>query len=251
MPDYQHKLARLLASSGCLFFAPNLTLKDGRPSPYFINLGNLRTGKLSWELGQCFAHWLMESQYQHQVDVIVGPSYKGSAIAQATALALYKDHGLDVAFEYDRKEAKTHGEASGGANMFVTGALYNGARVLVVDDVGTSMATKVDILDKLNGEAKRRQITLDIKAIVMAVDREQTQAVYDDKGQVRLGVKGQDAMAQFTAQTGVAVHCLLGVSHMLRLLHESTEKVLINNQWQYLGQQELEQISQYLQIYGR
>ncbi|MDR1397454.1 MAG: hypothetical protein LBJ14_06955 [Desulfarculales bacterium] len=250
-PDYQIRLALLLAQSGCLFFAPGLTLKDGRPSPYFINFGRLRTGRLSWELARCYAGWLMESPYREQVDVLVGPSYKGSAIAQALALALYKDFSWEVAFEYDRKEAKTHGEASGGANLFVTGALSDRSRVLIVDDVTTSMRTKLEIVDKLGEEARRRDLTLEIKAIVTAVDREQTQAVYDREGKARPGVKGADAAAEFTRRTGIAVHALLGIREMLRILRREREPVLINGQWRPLAEEELGRVNEYLDIYGR
>ena len=250
MQDYKTRLARLLAASGCLFFADSLQLKDGRPTPYFVNLGNLRSGKSSWELGQCFADWL-QTVFQEKADVLVGPSYKGSAIAQACALALYKDYNIDIAFEYDRKEAKTHGEASGGANMFVTGALFDNARVLVLDDVGTSMATKVEILDKLEKEALRRAIRLNVLGIVMAVDREQTQAVYDSDGQVKLGVKGQDAAREFKKRTGIEVFSLLGIKEMLKILRDQGELVNINGQWQPLGNKEMAVVEQYLETYGR
>jgi orotate phosphoribosyltransferase len=251
MLDYQTRLALLLARSGCLFFASGLTLKDGRPSPYFINFGRLRTGSLSWELARCYAGWLTASPYHGQVDVIVGPSYKGSAIAQALALVLYKDFAWDVAFEYDRKEAKTHGEASGGADMFVTGALSDQARVLIVDDVATSMSTKLEIVAKLREEARRRGLALEIKAIVTAVDREQTQAVYDQEGKACRGVKGADAAAEFTRQTGVSLHALLGIRNMLRLLHLAQEPVLVDGQWRPLAEEEIRRVNEYLDIYGR
>jgi orotate phosphoribosyltransferase len=249
--DYISRLARLLAASGCLFFAPSLRLKDGRPTPYFINFGNLRTGRLSWELGRCYAHWLMSSPYQAQIDVIVGPSYKGSAIAQATAMALEQDFGWEVAFDYDRKEAKTHGEASGGADWFVTGALFDQARVLVVDDVATSMGTKKEIVDKLRQEARRRGINLELKAVLIAVDRQQTQAVYDSQGRVVPGKKGRDAMADFQSQTGVAVHALCGIRQILASLRQSGQPLLIDGQWRPLDDEQLAQVEEYLSIYGR
>lgn len=251
MPDYKIRLARLLARSGCLFFAPELRLKDGRPSPYFVNLGRLRTGRLSLELGQCFAQWISQSPLADKLNVLVGPSYKGSAIAQAAALALYQFNNQDVAFEYDRKEAKTHGEASSQATMFVTDALHDGAHVLIVDDVGTSMATKLEILQKLRLEEQRQAFKLNIQGIVLAVDREQTQAVYDSQGQVVLGVKGSDAWAEFERDTGIALYCLLGIRELLDILHTSAEPVQINGRMQPLCSREMELVHDYLHIYGR
>ena len=79
---------------------------------------------------------LTARELAREIDVLVGPSYKGSALAVATVQALWSEHGLDVLFDYDRKEAKKHGEATGHAGMFVTNALHPDARVFIVDDVG-------------------------------------------------------------------------------------------------------------------
>ena len=155
LKPYQQRLARLLAGCGALFFAPDLRLKDGRPTPYFVNLGKLNTGRLALEMGRCFAGWIAEQGLAGENPVILGPSYKGSALALAAAMCLWQDEVADLAFDYDRKEAKTHGEASGAKAMFVTGALTPGAKVLIIDDVGTSMATKRDLLEKLDAEGER------------------------------------------------------------------------------------------------
>ena len=46
MKPYQEDLAAILAESQALFFQDGLTLKDGRPTPYFVNFGLFRTGRL-------------------------------------------------------------------------------------------------------------------------------------------------------------------------------------------------------------
>jgi len=51
MEEYKQKLATILAETGALFFDKNLVLKDRRPTPYFVNLGMFRTGRLSMEMG--------------------------------------------------------------------------------------------------------------------------------------------------------------------------------------------------------
>lgn len=247
MKDYQKRLTKLLAESGSLFFRQGLRLKDGRPTPYFVNLGVFRTGRLSFELGRCFADWMVEAGLDKQVDVLVGPSYKGSAIAQACAVALYEKHGVDLSFDYDRKEAKTHGEATGKGSMMVTGALEKGSRILIIDDVGTSMATKVELLEKL----ETLGLDLDVKGVSLAVDREQTQAVYDENGQVVEGQKGPDALAAFTQKTGLGVWSLLGIKAAVNYLHESGEPVLVDNERKPLGSDLLAQVNEYLSIYGR
>ena len=249
MKPYQEKLARLLAESGALFFRSGLRLKDGRPTPYFVNLGIFRTGRLAAELGGCFAAWMQDAGLAGRVDVLLGPSYKGSAIAQAAAIALYRDHGVDVAFEYDRKEAKTHGEATGKGSLLVTGALAPGKRVLILDDVGTSMATKLELLDKLAPLPEAQGI--EILGVALAVDREQTQAVYDDEGKVREGVKGPDALAAFREKTGLPVWSLLGMRQAVEYLHAQGLPVLVEGKRQPIDDQLMQAMRDYLAVYGR
>ncbi|MFH1060967.1 MAG: phosphoribosyltransferase family protein [Pseudomonadota bacterium] len=251
MQAYQQELAKLLAESGALFFRQGLMLKDGRPTPYFFNLGVFRTGRLAIGLGRCFADWFMAAGLAGQVDVLLGPSYKGSALAQAMAIALWERHGLEIGFDYDRKEQKTHGEATGKAAMFVTGALKDGARVLIIDDVGTSMATKADLIDKLNAQAAANGERFDLKGVVLAVDREQVQAVYDAEGQVVAGARGPDALGNFSQKTGLPVWPLIGIRACVEHLHAAGLPVLVEGQRRPLDEGLLAQVRDYLSVYGR
>lgn len=251
MRDYQQRLARLLAESQALFFQEGLRLKDGRPSPYFVNLGVFRTGRLAQELGHCFADWIIEEGLSDKLDVLVGPSYKGSAIAQAAAISLWQEHGIDLAFDYDRKEAKTYGEATGHGYLFVTGAANKGGRFLIIDDVGTSMATKFDLVKKIGWLEPRVEKPLAIKGVVLAMDREQTQAVYDGEGRVREGKRGPDALAAFEKETGIKVWSLLGIRQTVEYLHAEGLEVLVNGKPQPLNDEIMERFNEYLAIYGR
>ncbi len=250
MKPYQEELARLLAESGSLFFAEGLRLKDGRPTPYFVNLGAFRTGHLAAALGACFADWLVDLELAERVDILLGPSYKGSAIAQGAAMALYQRHGIDLAFDYDRKEAKTHGEASGGGSLFVTGALASGGRVLIIDDVGTSMATKLELLQKLDDQ-RAAGLEVELAGVALAVDRQQTQAVYDDDGRVIEGRRGEDALAAFTQKTGLPVFAMLGMRQAVDYLAQAGLPVLVDGRPRPLGPAEVKQMHEYLAIYGR
>ncbi|MCB2225675.1 MAG: hypothetical protein KQH53_03275 [Desulfarculaceae bacterium] len=251
LKPYQQRLARLLAASGALFFAPELRLKDGRPTPYFVNLGKINTGRLIMELGRCLAGWIADHDLAGEVEVIVGPSYKGSALAQAAAMCLWQDKGLDLAFDYDRKEAKTHGEASGQKAMFVTGALKAGSKILIIDDVGTSMATKVELLEKLDAEGKRLGAPFQTAGVLLAVDREQTQAVYDSEGKLTEGVRGPDALAAFVQSTGVRVWALLGIREMVHFLAKAGEPVNVAGTMRPLEAADVKRVEEYLSVYGR
>lgn len=95
-------------------------------------------------------------------DVLFGPAYKGIPLAAATALALHREHGIDVGYAFDRKEAKDHGE--GGR---VVGAPLKGKRVLVLDDVMTSgKAVRISV-DTIRAEGG------DVVGAVLLLDREE------------------------------------------------------------------------------
>jgi len=251
MEEYQKRLARLLAESGSLFFQEGLRLKDGRPTPYFVDLGVFRTGRLALELGRCFADWMAQKELTDKIDLLVGPSYKGSAIAQSCAIALFESFGQEVAFDYDRKEAKTHGEATGHGILFVTGAALKGGRTLIIDDVGTSMTTKLELVKKLSWLTPRLERPLTVMGVALALDREQTQAVYDGHGRVMEDERGEDALAAFKKETGLEVWSLLTIRQAVAYLHKEKVPVLIEGQFGPLDELILERLDEYYELYGR
>lgn len=250
MKQYQQDLALLLAESQALFFKEGLSLKDGRPTPYFVNFGLFRTGRLISELGRVMADYLMDLGLHQEFDVLVGPSYKGSALAVATVEALWNNHQIDRGFDYDRKEAKTHGEASQSAAKFVTGALRDGCRVLVIDDVVTTMATKFDLLSSLTAEATARGHSYNPVGVVLYMDRQQTTAVYDRQEQVVLGEAGQNAVENFTMSTGLKVGTILGIRDTIDYLYQAKVPVSQNGRMEPLSSQTVESFKDYLEIYG-
>jgi orotate phosphoribosyltransferase len=250
MKPYQRDLALLLAQSQALFFKDDLTLKDGRPTPYFVNFGLFRTGRLISELGRIMADYLVDLGLHQAFDVLVGPSYKGSALAVATAGALWHGHQADRGFDYDRKEAKTHGEASHQEARFVTGALYDNCRVLIIDDVVTTMATKFDLLRRLTEEATARSQSYHPAGVVLYLDREQTTAVYDPRKQVMPGERGQDAVKNFKMVTGLPVGTILGIRETLDFLHRERIPVSQNGKAEPLSEGTMETFRRYHEIYG-
>jgi orotate phosphoribosyltransferase len=250
MEEYKKQLAITLAQTGALFFDKNLVLKDGRPTPYFVNMGMFRTGRLSMELGSFFAEMMVERDMVNEMDIILGPSYKGSAIAQATAIALYTHHGCDLLFEYDRKEAKTHGEASKAGNMFVNRTFFDGCRVFVVDDVATSMGTKYDLLERVEMAAKTGDMDIRVVGIGIAIDREQTRAVYDKENRVVLDQKGENAIQSFVSKTGIPVHAVAGIREVVAFLYGEKVPVLIEGKPRPIDEDTKMEFDDYLKTYG-
>jgi orotate phosphoribosyltransferase len=250
MEDYKKRLADILAETGALFFDRNLVLKDGRPTPYFVNLGMFRTGRLSMEMGSFFADMMVGRGLVDETDIVLGPSYKGSAIALATSIALYARHGQDRLFEYDRKEAKTHGEVSKGGSLFVNGTFFDGCRVFVVDDVATSMGTKVELLQRVADEAAARKISIRVNGIGIAIDREQTAAVYDREGRVVQGRKGENAIRKFVTDTKIPVHAVAGIREVVKYLLEEKVPVKIQGKRMPLDGATVSEFEEYMSTYG-
>jgi orotate phosphoribosyltransferase len=250
MRTCQKELAILLAESKALYFDEGLVLKDGRPSPYFVNFGLFHTGRLISELGRVMADFLVFTKTALDFDVLVGPSYKGSALAVATATALYLKHDIRVGFDYDRKEAKSHGEASMAKTLFVTGALRDGARVLIIDDVATTMGTKFDILGQLTAEAIQRGHSYYPAGVALFLDREQTTALYDSNGQVILNQKGQNAIKNFKIKTGLEIQTILGIRETVDFLAREGIPVLQRGQMAPLSPETVKQLGVYLDTYG-
>lgn len=155
MYAYQTEFIELAREYEVLKFG-EFTLKSGRVSPYFFNAGAFSSGRALAVLGRCYARCIVESGVQY--DVLLGPAYKGIPLVAATAAALAEQHGLDVPFAYNRKEAKTHGE--GGV---MVGAPLQG-RVLVIDDVitaGTAVREVIKMIDAAGAQLAGVAIGLD------------------------------------------------------------------------------------------
>lgn len=153
--DYKSRFFELALRKGNLRFG-RYTLKSGRVSPYFFNAGGFDDGASLADLARCYADAIMHSGLDF--DMLFGPAYKGIPLAAATAVALHLHHGRNVAFAFNRKEAKDHGE--GGS---IVGAPLAG-RVLIVDDVisaGTSARESVGIIRATGATAAGLAIALD------------------------------------------------------------------------------------------
>jgi orotate phosphoribosyltransferase len=136
------RFVEVLVEADALRFGDLIT-KSGRPTPYFVNFGQVRTGAHIAALGECYADGV-ERLFGDEVDLLFGPAYKGIPLAVATAAALHR-RGLDVGFAFDRKEAKDHGEGGRIVGM----QPRDGDRVVILEDVttaGTSVRASVPLL---------------------------------------------------------------------------------------------------------
>lgn len=131
-------------------------LKSGRKSPYFFNSGLFNTGSKLARLARFYARALEASGLEY--DMLYGPAYKGIPLVAAVSMSLSEDHGRDLPYCFNRKEAKDHGE--GGS---VIGAKLEG-RVLIVDDVisaGTSVGESLRVISAAGARAVGVAVSVD------------------------------------------------------------------------------------------
>ena len=159
METYQEEFIDFMLDAGVLAFGEFVT-KSGRTTPYFVNTGLYRTGGQMHRLGQFYAA-AIEDNLGTDIDVLFGPAYKGNPLVVTTATAMAQ-RGHVVAFCFNRKEAKDHGE--GG--VLVGHSPADGDRILIVEDVttaGTSIRETVPIL--------RAAADIELSGLIVSVDR--------------------------------------------------------------------------------
>lgn len=205
---YQEEFITFMVRSGVLTFG-DFTTKSGRKTPYFINTGNYKTGAQASQLGDYYAACIQEN-LPDGVDCLFGPAYKGIPLTVAAASSLYRTHGRDLPYCFNRKEAKDHGE---GGSM-VGCKPQDGDRVAIVEDVvtaGTAVRETIELF----------QHVADVKltALIVSVDR------------MERGTGEKTTINELRDQYGIQVFPIVTVREVIAFLHnrEIDGKVYIDD----------------------
>jgi len=188
--DYKSEFLELVTQNNILQFG-EFTLKSGRVSPYFFNAGRFDHGALLAALAGFYARCIAENIASEFV--LYGPAYKGIPLAAATAIKLAEDFNRDVAYAFNRKEAKDHGE--GG---LIVGAELSGDAV-IIDDVitaGTSIRESVQVIEAQGARAS---------AVVIAVDRQE-----------QAGDDSRSAVQSVEDEYGIPVYSIIDLDDIVR-----------------------------------
>jgi orotate phosphoribosyltransferase len=173
------------------------TLKSGRISPYFFNAGLFNTGYAAAKLGRFYSAVIADSEIEF--DMIFGPAYKGIPLVALTAASLAEHRDIDVAFAFNRKEAKAHGE--GGS---IIGAPLAG-RVFIVDDVitaGTAVREACNIITSAGAE---------IAGLVISLDRQE------------VGRDSMSAVQELEQSLQIPVFSIVQLEDLIELIEEENE----------------------------
>ncbi len=213
----KHEFINFMYGAGVLTFG-DFTLKSERKAPYFVNMGNYKTGEQIAKLGEFYADCIIEAGVKP--DVLYGPAYKGIPLCVATAIALAKkDINLDYCF--NRKEAKDHGE--GG--VIVGHQLNDGDKILIIEDVITAGTAVRESLSIINDIAK-----VDIMGVVISIDRM-------EKG--KAGDKS--AIQEVRDEFGINVYNIASVVDIIEAIKEG--KLPVDNEY-------LDKMIEYRKLYG-
>lgn len=205
LPTYKRDFLHACTSSSCLTFG-TYTLKSGRISPYFFNIGVFHKARLLSALSLAFANTIAAHSDPSPLDfdILFGPAYKGIPLACTTVEKLAsvdeKRFG-EISYAFNRKEVKAYGD--GGS---IVGAPLKGKKVLIIDDVmtaGTAVNEAVDIIKQQGGT---------LVGIVIALDRQEKTPAKEGESE---DAPRKSAVEQVRERHGVPVVAVLTLDDII------------------------------------
>ena len=194
MSNIKDNFIKLALSCQVLTFG-NFTLKSGRLSPYFFNMGLFYKGSDLKQLGEFYAAVWMKNNLGEQQ--IFGPAYKGFTLATSTAIAL-EEYSINTSVTFNRKEIKDHGE--GGV---LIGAPLIGDTV-IIDDVITAGTAFREAQQLINSHGGR------VTNVIIALDR------------CERGV-GQNSSIHDIQQQGINVYSIIDLFDLIDYLERHNQ----------------------------
>ena len=219
---YKEEFIEFMLEAEALSFGDFVT-KSGRKTPFFINTGKYKTGEQISRLGDFYADCIVENM-GNEFDVLYGPAYKGIPLAVSAGIALFKNHGMNVNYCFNRKEQKDHGE--GGSLIGYTPK--DGDRIVLIEDVitaGTSVRESVPLL--------KSYADINIAGLIISVNRM-------EKGQ---GEK--TALQEVEEEFGIKTMSIGTIKDIVAHLHGKNinGRVILDNEIK-------KRIDEYMKLYG-
>lgn len=213
----------LLGSNALKLNNPNdeeglFTLKSGRRSPFFMNMGSLNDGEQLINLGSAYAEAIYK-HFKNDLDVVFGPAYKGIPLAVAAAMQFNTMFRENIRYCADRKEEKDHGD---GGNLIGT-KLKDGDRVVIVEDVTTSGKSIEEVMPKIKAAA-------DVQVIGMIVSFDRMEAAKEGDNKT--------AIETVAEKYGIETHAIVSMqdvcNHCAKTMSQKT-RLAINAYYEKYG----------------
>lgn len=222
MEKFKEEFIKFMISCNALSFG-EFTTKSGRKTPFFINTGTYSTGLQLSNLGYFYAEAFMRS-FPEKIDVLYGPAYKGIPLVCATASALAEKFDRDIAFCFNRKEAKDHGE--GG--VIVGHKLKSGEKIVIIEDVVTAGTSVRESISLLNSIAK-----VEIVGLLVSVDR------------MEKGKSEKSALKELCEEFNIKAYSIVTIEEITNYLYnrEINGKIFVDDEI-------LKKIEEYRKLYG-
>ncbi|MCL2662911.1 MAG: orotate phosphoribosyltransferase [Oscillospiraceae bacterium] len=197
----KNSFIEFMADAGVLTFG-DFTTKSGRKTPYFVNTGNYKTGMHISVLGDYYAQLVVDSG--EKFDALYGPAYKGITLAAATASSLYRNHGINVPYFFNRKEVKDHGE--GGS--LIGYKPKDGDKIIIIEDVVTAGTAVRESMQLLKGIADVK-----ITALYVSVDR------------MERGTGEQSTLNELKLEYGINVYSIINAKDIIASFPQGDERI--------------------------
>lgn len=190
-PEKRELIATLVQCEALKF--GDFTLKSGDKSPFFVDLGHVRSGRALDFLGRRIARGVHERF--PDATLLFGPAYKGIALGTAAAIGFHAELGRDMPVCYNRKESKAHGEKG----LFIGQAPTPKDKIVIIDDVLSSGGTKIEAAQAIEQAFEVRPI-----GVLVIVDRTRKGCGYDHAALPAHALATIHDLAEFLEERGDA-----------------------------------------------
>ena len=213
MEDYKKEFIDFMVECNALKFG-SFTLKSGRKSPFFMNVGAYVTGGQLKRLGEFYAK-AVHDNFGDDFDVFFGPAYKGIPLAVVTALAYSELYGKEIKYCSDRKEEKDHGADKGSLLGY---KINDGDRVVIIEDVTTSGKSIEETYPKIKSQ---ETVTGGIKIVGEIVSLNRMEKAPDsDKA----------ALEVISEKYGFPARAIVSMNDVIEYLYTNGDKKIITDE---------------------
>ncbi len=223
MEQYKQEFIEFMVESQVLKFG-EFTLKSGRKSPFFMNVGNYVTGAQLKKLGEYYAK-AVHNNFGDDFDVLFGPAYKGIPLSVATAIAYSELYGKEIRYCSNRKEEKDHGDVG----ILLGSKLKDKDRVIFIEDVITSGKSVEETYPIIKAQAD-----VEIKGLIVSLNR------------MEKGLGGKvSALEELKEKYGFEAHAIVTMEDVIAHLYNKPYRGQI-----YIDDTLKEAIDRYYEVYG-